>query len=126
MLIAYEYLALLIGRKIYEDRFQFIRTAITSQQPSDRIVVTPMRSGDKPEPVHAIKPEKTATGIKITIFLFRYLVFEVELLGLDDSVPGFVYVQDLESKEKGVVVYQDGEPVGYLPYQAPELGESTY
>ena len=98
VLIAYEFLSLLIGNLIYEDKFDFIREYIKKGEISKKLVIESLTSKHY-SPYHKIYFELSETEVVINIVLFRWLVYKVhfkkfELLGVTD----FVYLEDLKNK----------------------------
>lgn len=99
VLMAYEFLSILVGNLIYENRFNFIREFIREGEKSKKIVIERLTSRHY-SPYHKIYPEFLKTEIVINIILFRWLVYKVyfkgfKLIGDTD----FVYLEDLENKK---------------------------
>lgn len=99
VLMAYEFLSILVGNLIYENRFNFIREFIIEEKKSKKIIVERLMSRHY-SPYHKIYPEFLETEIVINIILFRCLVYKVHLKGfklIGDA--DFVYLEDLENKK---------------------------
>lgn len=96
-LIAYEFLSLLIGNLIYNDKLDFIRKFIKEGGKSEKLVIEHLTSRHY-SPYHKIYPELLETEIIINIVLFRWLVYKVHLKGFKLSSTDFVYLEDLINK----------------------------
>ena len=100
VLIAYEFLSLLIGNLIYEDNFDFVREYIRKGEISKKLIIESLTSKHY-SPCHEIYSELSETEIVINIILFRWIVYKVhfkkfKLLGITD----FVYLEDLKNKRE--------------------------
>jgi len=96
-LIAYEFLSLLIGNLIYNDKLDFIREFIKEGRKSRKVVIEHLTSRHY-SPYHKIYPELLETEIVINIILFRWLVYKVHLKAFKLSSTDFVYLEDLRNK----------------------------
>ena len=94
--MAYEYLSLLIGKFIYNDRFEFIRNFIINGINSQDLLVERMRTR-KYYPYHKIYPEFLNTKTIINIIFFGWMVFKTNLMIPVLKVPDFVYLEDLKN-----------------------------
>ena len=98
LLIAYDYLSLLIGNLIYEKQLDFVRNYLLNSIESISFNIERFRT-KKYLPIHKIYPKFFDLNIIITIILFGYIVFEVKLEITLPKVPDFVYLEDLKSKK---------------------------
>jgi len=96
-LIAYEFLSLLIGNLIFNDKLDFIRKFIKEGEKSQKLVIEHLTSRHY-SPYHKIYPELLETEIVINIILFGWLVYRVHLKGFRLSSADFVYLEDLRNK----------------------------
>lgn len=95
-LIAFEFLALLIGNSILDNAFDTIRKYIRYGIPTEIITVEQVR-GKENDTFHAIVVEPINNTIRIHVRLFRWITFFVTFQhfvyrGLDS-----VYIEDLKS-----------------------------
>lgn len=98
ILIAYEYLSLLLGKTIYEEAFDHVRETILSQGDNPNLKVNFFLS-PKPQPFHLIYPEFETDRTRINIHLFESLIIKVELINLKVSnSPDFCYLEDLVNR----------------------------
>jgi hypothetical protein len=94
VLIAFEFLSLLIGDLIYENRFNHIRDFINEGKENENILVE--RLGDRHySPLHKIYSEFKGNEIVINIVLFRWLFFKVYFKNVPIEVEDRVYILDL-------------------------------
>jgi len=98
VLIAYEFLSLLIGNLIYDRKLGFIRNFIKKGTMSDKLVIEHLTSRHY-DPYHKIYPELLETEIIINIILFRWIVYKVHIKGFKLSTVDFVYLEDLINKK---------------------------
>ncbi|MGR3311691.1 MAG: HNH endonuclease [Candidatus Brocadiales bacterium] len=98
VLIAYEFLCLLIGNLIYNEELDFIRVFIKEGAKSKKLVVEHLKS-DHYSPRHKIYPELLETEIIINIILFGWLVRKVHIKGVRLSSPDYVYLEALKSRK---------------------------
>lgn len=97
-LIAYEFLALLVGNLIYSEKLEFIREFIRRGNESDKIVIEQLTSRHY-DPYHKIYPQLSETEIVVNIILFRWLVYKVHLRGLELISLDSVYLEDLQNRK---------------------------
>ena len=96
-MIAYEFLSLLIGPLIYNDKFNFIRDSIKDGGKSSKLIIEYLTSRHYSS-YHKIYPELLETEIVINLILFRWLVYKIHLKGFKLSSTDFVYLEDLRNK----------------------------
>lgn len=94
-LIAYEFLALLIGDLIYQDSFNEIRQYIRTGACSDRCEIQCLSSG-KYAPIHAVDLQPEETHFTVFVRFFRWLVFAVKFYQFSYLGPDAVYFEDLK------------------------------
>lgn len=97
ILMAYEFLSILIGNLIYEDKFDFIRECIKNGKISNKLVVERLTSRHY-GPYHKIYSELSETEIVINIILFGWRVYKVHFKNLKLSNDSPVYLEDLQDK----------------------------
>jgi len=97
VLIAYNYLCLLLGVQVFDTRLDFIRRRIISDEPSDRLKVEGLTSREY-RPFHQVYSALKENGILVKISLFGWLVHHVHFLGVIYGGPCVVYVEDLKDK----------------------------
>jgi len=97
-LIAYEFLSLLVGNLIYNDKLNFIREFIKEGGKSKKLVIEQLTSRHY-SPYHKIYPELLETEIIINIILFRWLVYKVHLKGFRLLSTDFVYSEELRNRK---------------------------
>lgn len=97
-LIAYEFLALLIGNLIHNKKLEFIREFIRGGKKSDKIVIEQLASRHYSS-YHKIYPQLSESEILINIILFRWLVYKVYLKGLKLVSPDSVYLEELQNRK---------------------------
>jgi hypothetical protein len=97
VLIAYEYLALLLDKEIFTDKFNFIRDYILINATSSKLSVN--RFGTRKYlPYHKIYPEFFSRYTIINITLFGWLLFKVRIGIPVENVIDLVYLEDLKRK----------------------------
>ncbi len=93
VLIAFEYLALLLGKSIYNEAFNPIRESILNDL---ELVKVEFFISRKPQPFHLIYPEFASDKTVISIHLFEYSIAKVTFNKLKISnSPDFCYLEDL-------------------------------
>ncbi len=93
VLIAFEYLALLLGKSIYDESFNPVRESILNDS---ELVKVEFFISSKPQPFHLIYPEFESDKTVISIHLFEYSIAKVTFNKLKISnSPDFCYLEDL-------------------------------
>jgi hypothetical protein len=96
-LMAFEFLASIIGTEVYADEFEPIRNYILLGTPTDRVSIEPFLVR-KTEPLHYLHLEPLPGGIvQVDIGFFRSSVYRVKLSGLRPLDAHMVYEEDLEA-----------------------------
>ncbi|MBA3723954.1 MAG: hypothetical protein H0W89_03595 [Candidatus Levybacteria bacterium] len=98
ILIAFEYLGLILGRSIYNEGFQHIRSGILKDDRPELVNVQ-LFTSKKPQPFHLIYPEFEEDRIRINIHLFEYAIAQVEFLKIRvNSQYSPCYLEDLVNR----------------------------
>ena len=98
VLIAYEFLALVIGNLIHSEKLDFIREFVRGGNKPDKIVIEQLTSRHY-DPYHKIYPQLSKTEIVVNIILFRWLFYKVHLRGLELVGLDSVYLEDLQNRK---------------------------
>lgn len=94
-LIAYEYIAILLGKSIYDEIFNPVRSYIMNGDENKHISVHKYIT-TKPQPFHLIYPEFFEDRTAIHIHLFEYAVYTVEIRNLRiNNSPDVAHLEDL-------------------------------
>lgn len=97
-LIAYEFLSLLIGHKIYSAHFDELREYILEGTPSERFDVSTL-CGRKYEPYHVVFILPKDGSFTIVIRFFQWLVYEVNFHRFRYEWLNFVYLENLKKRQ---------------------------
>ena len=98
-LMAFEFLSLLLGKTIYDNKLNHIKSFVNNNSQTNNISVKYF-IGKKPLPFHRIFPEYLDDGVVVNIWLFEYVVYKVKFLKLIiNKVPDFVYLEDLKNRK---------------------------
>ncbi|RJQ38644.1 hypothetical protein C4559_00875 [Candidatus Microgenomates bacterium] len=99
ILIAFEYLSILLGKSIYNPIFNHVREKILNNIETEYIKVKFLTS-NKPQPFHLIFPEFEDKLTRINIHLFEYFIAQIEFINIHLSKsPDFCYLEDLKNKK---------------------------
>lgn len=99
VLMAYEYLGLLIGELIYINDFDEIRNYILNNVESENVLVNRfIPKSRKYKTYHEIIPEFHNKKTTIIISFFGFIIFQVDFKILIPKVKDLVLIQDLENK----------------------------
>jgi hypothetical protein len=100
--IAYEYLALHLGRKIFHPYFDPVRSVfIAGGVVPSCCSVEEMRVRErKYQPFHGLGVKKTTSGLVVKIRLFGYLSYLVHFCGLQIAGKSHCYTLHLDSKQE--------------------------
>ena len=104
-LIAYAFLALLIGNLIYQDNFNEIRQFIRWGICSDRYTVQRLSSG-KYVPAHAIDLQSEESHFTVFVRFFRWLVFAIKFDRFVYLAHDAVYFEDLRQGRSLIAISQ--------------------
>jgi HNH endonuclease len=97
LLIAYNFLCLLVGDFIFDRHLDFIRAQIVNGDISDRIRIESFGSR-KYDCYHRLSPEYMPDETRIKIVLFGWLIYVVHLHGIVCKCPDSAYAEDLKNK----------------------------
>lgn len=97
VLMAYEFLSLLIGNLILDEQFGYVREFIKNRTKSEKLLIEHLTRREY-EPYHEIYPELLETEIIINIILFGWMWYKVHFKDFKLSSPDFVYLEDLKNK----------------------------
>lgn len=98
VLIAYEFLSLLLGNLIYNSTLDFIREFIREGIKSDKLLIEDLTTRSYGT-FHKIYPEVLETELIINIILFRWFLYRIHIKGFKLSSGDFVYVEDLKNRK---------------------------
>jgi hypothetical protein len=107
--IAYEYLALHFGSKIFHQYFDPVRLAFLPRGvlPNYCSVQEGRVRERKSEPFHGLAVKNTSSGLVVKIRLFGYLSYPVHFFGLQIlSAKSYCYTLDLDAKQEELVEVQ--------------------
>lgn len=105
-LIAYEFIALLIGDVVYDEYFQPVRDYILLGTKTDALLVRPLFA-EKYSPYHIIDFDMEANATTINVRLFRAIIFSVTFVGLPYPGPRVIYQEDLEDRVSLIALSKD-------------------
>jgi len=100
--IAYLYLALCLGVRVYDPALQPVRDAVTQAIDGDPSAARTMLPLDRRmgtgivEPVHLLRAKDTDDGVTVTLQVFRDITWPVEFPGVHLGGKQTLYVIDLE------------------------------
>lgn len=98
VLMAFEFLSLLIGNSILDDAFNFLRDFIRRGQESQNLSVEDFVY-PRCEAYHEIYPELLSNEIVISIVLFGQFLYKVYFKNFKLTCPDFAYVEDLKNRK---------------------------
>lgn len=102
LLMAFEYLSLIVGEKIYSDAFNEAKKMINGEINDSKIIEVEQLVSKNPQPFHRIYPEYLEDRIIIHIWLFEYVVYKVIFKNVvlkninGNEIP---YLEDLVNKK---------------------------
>jgi len=98
VLMAYEYIAILLGKSIYDQIFNPVRIFIMNGDKNRHISVQKYITA-KPQAFHLIYPQFLKDKTAIHIHLFEYAVYTVEIQNLRiNNSPDVAHLEDLTNK----------------------------
>lgn len=106
VLIAYEYLSLLIHQDIYHSYFEPVRRFILDGEPSDTLAVKSLR-GETYSPYHVLDILPAEDSTTINVRLFRLLTWAVTFQGYQYQGLDTVYMEDIESGKSLIAPTRD-------------------
>jgi hypothetical protein len=104
--IAYLYLAICLGERVYDDALAPVRAALVKAidgDPTDARALLPrdQRMGvDTVEPIHLLRAKNTDEGVQVTLQVFRAQVWPVDFPGVHIGGEQTLYVIDMEKGEE--------------------------
>lgn len=110
LLMAYEYLSILLGKVIYQPIFNHVRENILHDVKSKYIKVN-FRISKKPQPFHSIFPEFEDKLTRINIHFFEYCIYQVEFIKLHvNKCIDLCYLEDLKNRKSlGALSVSEGK-----------------
>jgi hypothetical protein len=102
--IAFEFLALHAGSAIYHEQLNSIRQAILNGIKNPTTYEVEQLRSTKYDPLHGIFIEQNQPYIQITIALFRWIRYRVNLYGvaLDSQLPRVIYEVNLKTGKENI------------------------
>lgn len=97
LLMSFEYLAVILGKSIYDPFFDNLRNALLNGTKPSNVKVE-LFTSPKPQPFHLIFPEFEKDRTMVNIHIFEYMLARIEFVGLHvDTRMGidFCYLEDL-------------------------------
>jgi hypothetical protein len=104
--IAYLYLAICLGERVYDDALAPVRAALVKAidgDPADARALLPpdRRMGvDSVEPIHLLRAKNADEGVQVTLQVFRAQVWPVDFRGVHIGGEQTLYTIDMESGEE--------------------------
>jgi len=111
-LIAYEFMALLCGDKIYHQYMNGIRDFIRGGSSSDYFSVERL-CGSRYELYHSIHMEPAEKSCQIILRFFHWIVFAIRFERMIYEAQDMVYVEDLKKKRTLIAETRDEAKAGY-------------
>ncbi|MFA3918496.1 HNH endonuclease [Ruegeria hyattellae] len=96
---AYEFAALLIGGKIYDQAFDPLRTVLLDQDEELAEEMVEYMRADKPDAFHGIAFDGNIGGARFQIRLFGLLAYRVSFPSIGIKLPPVVYTHRLDTGE---------------------------
>jgi hypothetical protein len=119
MLIAYNFLCVILDEFILDRRLDFIRSYIMNGDFSDRIKVESFCSR-RYDCYHRISPEYLSDETRVKIIFFGWLIYIVHIRGLVCNCPDPAYVEDLKNK-RGLIAVSVEEAKQNIFYSTKHL-----
>lgn len=98
VLLAYEYLSLILGNSIFNGGLDFVRAFIMEGKSSENIIIERLH-GHHYGSWHKLYPEFLDEEVVINIRLFEWLCFKVHLKKVSIKGQERVYIEDLKNKK---------------------------
>ena len=98
VLIAYNYLCLLLGKLIFNNRLQFIREFILNGLSTEQISIDQQFYTSEYQPFHRIHYEADDISITIKILLFGSIHYTVTFWGISTYISNKILIEDLKCK----------------------------
>lgn len=97
VLIAFNYICMLLGNLVFENGIEFIRRYIGLGEKSDKIEIKSYSSLEY-KPFHAIFSELDHNETRIAIILFGWLKYVVHFKFIVRNTPDIVFIEDLKNQ----------------------------
>ena len=97
LLMAYNYLNLLLGEWILIDYFDFIRKFIRNGKENKYININSFTSREY-DCYHRVYSQIDDNGLMIKLIFFKWLIYNVHIPIIRGNLPDIVYVEDLKGK----------------------------
>lgn len=107
VLIAYEFLAVALGKSIYHHIFDDVRDYIVSGSMSNKIIVNHFGGGKSYDAMHGLIIEPLENGVLVIIRLFRWITYQVRFEGFRYGGPDAVYVEDLRTPQSLIALSRE-------------------
>lgn len=98
-LVAFEFLALLVGKTIYSEAFDSVRSDLSDCGSIPSLTVEAFSSGTGYVAKHVLRLEPEGDTPIVEVHLFGWLVFKVTFPAVSMHVPDAVYIEDLEREQ---------------------------
>lgn len=98
--ITFEFVALLVGRSIYEPLFDTFRSALQNGDESFAARSVALLHAGKPRAFHGICFHGNEPSATFSVRLFGSVNYRVKLLGIQLNMPECTYTHDLETGEE--------------------------
>jgi len=96
-LIAFEFLAVIIGDQIYKTGLDPIRSFVLEGTPSETLQITDLQAGKRSGPIHAVLIRPVQPALVLQVRFFRWLTFEITLKNIQYNSIDSIYFEDLLS-----------------------------
>lgn len=119
-LVAYEFLALLIGDQVYKPSLDPIRSFVVGGTRPEDIEIKYHQAGKTYGPIHAILIQPVQPALSIQVRFFRWLTFEITIGALQYSGPDSIYFEELVSGESFfAATHEDAHHENWLKLNPP-------
>jgi hypothetical protein len=100
--IAYEFIALNLGRNIYEPAFDVYRSTLLANSISTDAYRIDYLTAPQYLPFHGVGLEQVSPYVIVQIRLFGLLAFRVHILRISIKGPRYYYTHDIENGEESI------------------------
>jgi hypothetical protein len=97
VLVAYNFLCMLLGEIVFDTRLEFIRSYVLRGEETERIKIETFSSREY-DCYHRLYPEFGSNETRINMVFFGWLIYVVHLTNIVCNVPYFAYAEDLKNK----------------------------
>ena len=111
-LIAYEFLALLIGKPIFSSDFDSLREMIISGKPSETIHIKALHALIPPRPRHEIYFTPGTGELLVTVKFFTLEVYEIKFENFSRIIPDMVFLEDIKGKKSFLALTKEAARQG--------------